>query len=211
MTALEWDQPGTRFYETGIDRVVLYPPSNTPVVWHGVTRIDEKIVGGDIKSYYRDGVKYIDFPENADYQAILSAFSAPVEFRECDGLLETMRGLVLTQQPRKFFGLSYRTLRTSDTDDSGYRIHLVYNCLASPSNKDHKTLGDSVDPLQYQWTIDTIPVRSATNKPTAHLVIDTARFSAGQISQIEDLIHGTESTFPTLPAQSVIASILGGP
>lgn len=211
MPGIEWGQVTDRFYEVGIDRTVLYPSGGPGVAWFGVTAIDEVVVGGDTESLYRDGAKYFDEIDNVDYRASLSAFSAPVEFRISDGRRSTMRGLILTQQPRSYFGLSYRTLKIDGVGQTSYKIHLVYNAIATPTTRSNKTTGKSVAPLLHNWTINAVPVPSLTHKPTAHLVVDVSRYSSTQIENLEEILYGTTLANPALPTQDVVASILGGP
>ena len=66
-------------------------------------------------------------------------------FAECDGSKEVAPGVYAGQQNRKPFGFCYRSLIGNDTEgtDYGYKLHLVYGCLASPSEGSHSTINDS--------------------------------------------------------------------
>jgi hypothetical protein len=74
MTALEWDKVGDRRYETGIDRGVLFVKGGPAVPWNGLSSVTEA-VGRDVKSYYLDGVKYLDHHVPGSYSAKLAAFT----------------------------------------------------------------------------------------------------------------------------------------
>lgn len=210
MAELLWDQTGTRFYEAGVDRVVLYPKYDPGVIWPGVISIEEAAVGGDVKPYYFDGNKLIDLVENSDFQAVLTAISSPKEFYPFDGIAQVQRGLLVTQQPRAFFGLSYRTRIYNDLGEVGYKIHLVYNAMASASVRNNVTIGARPDPIEFKWMIDTIPVENSTRRPTAHMTISTTKFTSGQITALENILYGTVSTDPALPSRALLESTLGG-
>lgn len=210
MAELVWGETGTKFYEGGVDRVVLYPNNDPAEVWTGVVSIEESQVGGEIKPYYFDGKKMLDLVENSDFQAVITAIDFPEAFYVCDGVIQIQRGLRVKQQPRKFFGLSYRTMIYNDLGEVGYKIHLVYNALASSSARNNTTKSERVDIIDYKWTIDTIPLENSTRRPTAHVVVSTEKFSAGQITALEDILYGTVSVDAALPTRAVLESTLGG-
>lgn len=210
MTALVWHEVGKRFYETGADRGVFYPKFGDGVAWSGLVSVEEPIVGGEQSPFYYDGVKYLDVIAGEDFQAVLSAYSAPSEFGVCDGTKTLAAGLYATQQPRKTFDLSYRTLLGNDSQGSrhGYKLHLVWNCTASPSPRSSKTLSDAVEPELRVWTLDTVPPQSATFKPTAHLILDSTEAYAPGLVAIEERLYGTDEIEPYLPSQGEIADLL---
>lgn len=210
MVSLSWDQPGTRVFQTGVDRGVLYPMYGPGVPWTGLVSVKERTEGDDAKAYYLNGRKTQDVIAFTDYGATIMAFSAPAEFRASDGIRPIALGLYVTQQPRMRFGFSYRTKIYNDLGPAGYKIHLVYNAIASPTDRSYSTLGDSVDPIKMTWDLDTVPPVSDSKKASAHLIIPSTAFAAEQISALEDVLYGTESTDPFLPTQSVVETILGG-
>jgi hypothetical protein len=201
MAKLTWDGYAERFYELGIDRGVLYVGAEVGVAWTGLVSITENISGGEPRPYYIDGEKYLNLLSSEEFAATLEAFACPAEFGVCDGNVSIHTGLVATQQPRKAFGLSYRTLVGNDVDgsDHAYKLHLVYNALAAPSQRNNTTLGGSSDPLKLSWVISTKPPAITGYKPTAHLVIDSRDTDPSVLSDVEDLLYGTVSTDPTLP------------
>lgn len=213
MTRLTWNDAGERFFEAGLHRGVLYPKLGPGVAWNGLIGVDETPSGGEVESYYFDGVKYLDFVASEDYSATIDAFSAPAEFAACDGTKQLSPGLYVTQQPRQSFGLSYRTLIGNDLEgtDHAYKIHLVYNATAAPAGRSHKTLTNAVDPATRQWTIHTVPPKATTYKPTAHLIVDSRDLTSGKLEALENLLYGTSSTNPRLPTQAEVITLLAAP
>lgn len=210
MARIEWNQAGDRFYEAGVDRGVLYPRQVSGVPWNGLVSVSETVSGGEVEAYYFDGIKYLDFIAAEDFQATIEAFSAPEEFAGCDGTKVLSPGLMVTQQPRYPFGLSYRTLLGNDTEgtDYGYRLHLVYNATASPAPRTHRTMSDSPSLNTRSWTINTVPPLASTYRPTAHFVIDSTKVAATKLTTLENLLYGSFSAEPSLPPQATVISIL---
>ena len=201
MTRLSWNTPGERFYETGLDRGVLYAPDHDGVAWTGLISVAETTSGGDPKPYYIDGIKYLNLSSAEEFVAIIDAFSSPAEFGPCDGTVSIQNGLFVTQQPRQSFGFCYRTRVGNDTEgpDHGYKIHLVYNALAAPPKITSKTIDDSVNPIIFSWSITTLAPVITGYRPTAHMMIDSRITSAGLLGTVEDILYGDESAAPRLP------------
>ena len=213
---IEWNKPGQRFFETGVDHGVLYPLGGAGVPWNGLVAVNEDSSGGDPESLYFDGVKYLDVVSAEDFQATLEAYSAPAEFNASDGIKALAPGLFVTQQPRKTFGLSYRTLLGNDLrgQDYGYKLHIVYNCTASPAAKSNKTITNSISPDTRTWTINTVPPAATTFRPTAHLVIDSTQVDPYVMENLETVLYGRDETAslpavtPSLPSVEEIVLIL---
>lgn len=195
MTKLVW---GDRKYEFGVDRCVFYPyPSYEPgVVWNGVTGIQESVIGGDAESYHFDGTKYLDFVKPKNYQAEISAFSAPNQFASAAGDLSVVPGMILTRQSRERFGLSYRTMVG---DERGYKIHIVYNALASPVGKGYSTEEDSPSVEPFSYRIDAVPPIGRGYHPSAHFILDSSKVDSGALQALEDIIYGTDDSYARLP------------
>jgi hypothetical protein len=209
MSRVTWGDAGTRFFETGVDRGVLYI-NNTGVAWSGITSISESPSGGEPKPYYMDGIKFLNIAGKEEFAATLEALSAPTEFGPCDGVQDINNGLFATQQPRKAFSLSYRTLIGNDMlgQNTGfYKIHLVYNALAAPSEKAYSTNGSSTDPTTLSYSITTLPPSLTGMKPTAHFVIDSRYVPYLLLKVVEDILYGTDAEDPRLPAVSELVSI----
>lgn len=201
MTRLSWGDAGSRLYETGADRGVLYPNSGPGVPWYGLISVSEEPTGGEPQPYYFDGLKYLNVSAVEEFAATIEAYSSPPEFAECDGTVALHKGLFASQQPRKSFGFSYRTLIGNDVDGTtyGYKIHLVYNAMAGPSSRSNQTLGDSVEPTTYSWPIEAVPFDLPGIKPTAHLIIDSTLTAPGLLSLLEGYLYGSGGIDPYLP------------
>ena len=213
MTRLIWNKPGERFYETGVDRGVLYPKVGPGVPWNGLISVNETSTGGDIIALYFEGVKYMDYVANEDFEATLEGFAAPPEFAVCEGIRTLAPGLYATQQRRQTFGLSYRTLLGNDLDgtDYGYKLHLVYGCTVEPSEKSNQTLSDSADPSTRQWTVHTVPPPATTYKPTAHFIFDSTKMDRYLLEDIESYLYGRDDRDARLLSQDEILDILANP
>jgi hypothetical protein len=164
MARLVWDTVGERFYETGVDRGVLYLPTagayDTGVAWNGLTTVTESPSGAEATPQYADNIKYLNLVSAEEFGGTIEAFTYPDEFAQCDGSAEPVPGLRVGQQSRKTFGLSYRTKVGNDTDgsDHGYKLHLVYGCLAAPSEKAYATVNDSPEAIALSWEFTTTAV-----------------------------------------------------
>lgn len=215
MVRITWDGPGTRFYETGVDRGVFYPASGAAgVSWSGLIGVTENVSGGEATPLYYDGVKYLDVVGSEDFQATIEAYSSPAEFADCDGIKSLATGLFVTGQPRNWFGMSYRTLVGNDLDaDAGYKIHLVYNAMALPSARANKTKSDKTDPMTKSWTINTVPpfVTDAGYKPTAHVILDSRKVNTLLLAYLEGILYGTTTSSPRLPLIGELLTIFAMP
>ncbi len=199
MTRVDWGTPGTRYYETGVDRGVLY--ADSAVAWSGLISVAETPSGGAPKPFYIDGIKYLNLAMAEEFEATISAYSSPPEFGPCDGMKSIQNGLFVTQQRRLPFGLTYRTKVGNDTEgaDHAYKIHLVYNALSGPSQRTSSTQSDSPNPTTFQWDITTLAPAISGYRPTAHLVVDTRYADPDVLLELEDLLYGNESFGPSLP------------
>lgn len=203
---LTWGDAGERFYEIGLDRGVLYPPVGDGVAWNGLISVDESPQNTGVKTYYLDGVPYLQLPGSEEFQATMTAMHRPTEFSECDGVATGLNGLLITQQKRLPFGLSYRTFIGNDTqgDRYSYRIHLVYNALTLPSPRPYSSQGGSVNVARYTWQISALPPAVNGYKNTPHLIIDSATAPPELLAELEDILYGTAETAPRLPTPQEI-------
>lgn len=201
MTKIAWDARGERYFEVGVDRGVLYVDLESGVPWSGLISVNETPSGAEERPYYIDGIKYLNLRSSEEFAATIEAFNAPYEFNVCDGNVAIHTGLFATQQPRKPFGLSYRTKVGNDLDgsDYGYKIHLVYNALAAPTIRNNITIRRTAESSRFSWTVSTLPPPITGYKRTSHLVIDSKLTDPLVLSEIEDLLYGTISTNATLP------------
>lgn len=207
MTRLSWDAIGSRFYQTGLDRGVLYPNSGTGVAWNGLISVSQKPVGGDPEAYYMDGYKFFNYPPPEEYSASINAFTYPDEFMVCDGSLIDLNGIGYDHQDRAPFDLSYRTLIGNDVegDRYSYLIHLVYNAIASPSDRSFETLTDDPEAMTFSWDVTTTPEHPPGMRPTAHLFIDPKKVRPEALAGFEDIIYGSSTLAPRLPKPEEVA------
>lgn len=200
MTKLQWNQPGQRYFEAGVDRGVLYPIDGEGVPWSGLISVTESPTGGEAQPYYMDGIRHQLRASGEDWAGTLEAFTYPPEFAECDGTHEIYDGLYAGHQRRKKFGLSYRTGVGNDLNpDVGYKLHIIYNVLASPTEQANATLQENVEPENFSWSLTAKPVFVQGLRPTAHLIIDSRRAKPSALAAIEDILYGTGSSDAAIP------------
>lgn len=219
MSALVWDKTGERFFETGVDHGVLYVQNadgtyKPGVVWNGLTAVNENPDGAEPNDLYADNIKYATLRSAETYGATIEAFMYPEEFNQCDGNVAMAEGVYIGQQSRVPFGFCYRTLIGNDTatdTDDGYKLHLVYNATASPSDKDYESVNDSPDAATMSWEITTTPVPVTGKKPTATIVIDSTKCKAQKLQTLLDTLYGTVNSEPTLPDPDDVIAIFTAP
>lgn len=210
MAKLIWGADGERFFETGVDRGVLYVPGLAGVPWNGLKAVKEAPSGGDPRPFYLDGLKYANLASAEEFNATIEALSSPPEFAVCDGQKQLAAGLMATQQPRKPFGLSYRTRVGNDLQglEAGYKIHLVYNALAAAGDRENTSTTQDIDPMSLTWEISTRPPLAVGYKPTAHFVISTRDLSSEILLELETILYGDPATTPSLPTQADLIELL---
>lgn len=214
MAALVWDQTGERMYETGIDRGVLYIPNGSGVydtgfAWNGLTAVTESPSGAEASPQYADNIKYLNLVSAEEFGATIEAFTYPVEFGQCDGTAEPQPGIQIGQQSRKTFGLSYRTKVGNDVDgvEHGYKLHLIYGCLAAPSEKAYSTINDSPEAITFSWEVSTTPVLVTGMNPTSIMVIDSRTADPTDLAALEIILYGDVATEPRLPLPDEIVTL----
>lgn len=214
MEKIVWDQTGERLYETGVKNGVLYVQENGTypkgVAWNGLTAVTESPSGAEPTALYADDTKYVNLVSAEEFGATVEAYTYPDEFAECDGSASITNGVYIGQQNRKTFGLSYKTTVGNDVDNNnhGYKIHLIYGAVASPSEKSYSTINDSPDAITFSWEISTTPVNVTGHKPTASLIIDSTKVDAGKLAKLEDILYGSSTADARLPLPDEIVSIL---
>lgn len=221
---LVWDKTGEHFYETGVKNGVLYPMSASGtypkgVAWNGLTAITESPSGAEATALYADDIKYLNLMSNEEFGATVEAYTYPDEFAECDGSASLTEGVYIGQQARKTFGLCYRTTLGNDAkgNDYGYKLHIIYGAMASPSEKAYSTINDSPDAITFSWELSTTPVAVANFKPTASLTIDSTKVNAAKLTALEEILYGKDGTGedhttgavdPRLPLPDEIATLM---
>lgn len=216
MAKLVWDKTGERLYETGVKNGVLYTTDTQGaytkgVAWNGLTAVTESPSGAEATPLYADDIKYLNLTSNEEFGGTIEAYTSPDEFAECDGSSELAPGVMIGQQKRKIFGLSYRTAIGNDVEgyDFGYKIHLVYGALAAPSERSYATVNDSPEAITLSWEFSTTPVQVDGYKPTAHIEIDSTKVDAEKLADLEAILYGSESEEAKLPLPSEIATLMG--
>jgi hypothetical protein len=216
MPTLVWDQTGERFYETGVRNGVLYPRDTTGayplgVAWNGLTAVTESPSGAEATPIYADDIKYLNLISAEEFGATIEAYTYPDEFAACDGSAEIEDGVFAGQQPRQAFGLAYKTVIGNDTDGDthGYKLHLIYNAIAAPSEKAYATINDSPEAITFSWEVSTTPVVVTGFKPTASLTIDSTKADATNLASLEAQLFGANAQAPTLPLPDAVVAIMG--
>jgi hypothetical protein len=219
MGKIQWDEVGKHYYETGVDHAVLYLVTESGtytngVPWNGITSISESPSGADANKQWADNINYLTLYGAEEFSATVEAYTYPDEFAECDGSVELVPGVYIGQQPRKGFGLSYRTKVGNDTvgQELAYKLHLVYGCRAAPSDRGYETINDSPEAITFSWELSTTPVAVKNHKPTAILTIDSRDFSTEaakeKLEDFEDILYGTDSLEPRLPLPDEVKTLL---
>lgn len=215
MAKLVWDETGKRFYETGVKNGVLYPQDAAGaypkgVAWNGLTAVTQSPSGAEATPLYADDMKYLNLYSAEEFGATVEAYTYPDEFAECDGSAELTTGVMIGQQPRKAFGLVYKTVIGNDVKNNkyGYKLHLIYGAMASPSEKAYATINDSPEAITFSWEITTTPVSVAGFEPTAYIEIDSTKADPTKLAQLEEKLFGSETLEATLPLPNEIATLM---
>lgn len=215
MAKLIWDDLGQKLYETGVSNAVLYLQDDTGaynkgVAWNGLTKVTESPSGAEATPLYADNVKYLNLMSTEEFGGTIEAYTYPDEFLKCDGGAEISKGIIAGQQVRKQFGLCYKTIIGNDVkgNDYGYKLHIVYGCLASPSSKDYQTINDSPEAISLSWEFKSTPVPVTDQKPTATLVIDSTKVNETTLTAIEEVLYGTDTIEASLPLPDDIIALV---
>ena len=215
MPKLTWDNIGERLFETGVKQGVLYPIQSDGkytkgVAWNGLTAVTESPSGAEATPLYADDIKYLNLLSNEEFGATIEAYTYPDEFAECDGSAELATGVMIGQQKRKVFGLCYRTTIGNDVDgnDHGYKLHLIYGCLAAPSEKAYSTINDSPEAITFSWEVTTTPVNVEGFKPTSQITIDSTKADPTKLAALEAVLYGGAETEAKLPLPDEVATLM---
>ena len=214
MSKLVWDKTGERLYETGVKQGVLYLLGSTGtytkgVAWNGLTNVTESPSGAEATPLYADDIKYLNLMSTEELGGTIEAYTYPDEFAECDGSASLADGVYIGQQARKTFGFCYRTTLGNDVDNNnyGYKLHLVYGALASPSEKAYSTINDSPEAITFSWEFSTTPVNVTGHKPTASITIDSTKVDTAKLAALEAILYGDTEAEARLPLPDEVAEI----
>lgn len=211
MTKLAWHQPGSRRFETGTDRGVLYPHDGDGVAWNGLTGVNESPAEVLLSSQYFDGIKFNETKTPSEFSASLKAFTYPDEFMQYDGVQEFAPGIqIYDQTVRNRFGISYRTRIGNELQgtDLGYKIHLGYNLTAIPEVKNYPTLGGQAAATEFGWSLTGVPIKVDNFRPSCHFSIDSTKVHPELLAVIEDILYGGELTPPRLPTPAELSTLI---
>ena len=215
MARLVWDQTGQKTYETGVKQGVLYPQGEGGTypkgyAWNGLTGVTESPSGAESNPLYADDIKYLNLISAEEFGATIEAYTYPDEFAECDGSAEIAPGVTIGQQARKTFGMAYKTTFGNDVDgnEHGYKLHLIYGALATPSEKAYATINDSPEAITFSWEVTTTPVAVEGFKPTASLTIDSTKVDKDKLTALEDILYGKDSVEARLPLPNEVATLM---
>jgi hypothetical protein len=214
--ALKWDQTGEKLYETGVEQVALfvqdangaYPKG---VAWNGVTAVNESPSGADETALYANDTKYLGLRAKEDYGSTIEAYTYPDEFEQCDGSAEVATGVTIGQQARKPFGLAYKTLIGNDTEgeSQGYKLQLVYNATASPSEKSHSTINESPEAVTMSWEVTTTPLPIPGFKPSSQMTINSTKVDHDKLVAFEKIVYGSTEAEARLPLPAEVIQHFG--
>ena len=215
MAKIVWDATGDRLYEVGVRNGVLYPIQeggaySLGVPWNGLTAVTESPSGAEPTPLYADDIKYLNLMSAEEFGATIEAYTYPKEFEACDGSAELVDGATIGQQARTTFGLCYRTVLGNDVknDNYGYKLHLIYGCLASPSEKGYSTINDSPEAITFSWEVKSTPVNVTGFQPTSVVIVDSTKVSANGLKALEDALYGTEEKEARLPLPDEVKTLL---
>lgn len=223
MSKIVWDKTGERLYETGVKQGVLYPQESglypKGVAWNGLMSVTESPSGAEPTPLYADDIKYLNLVSAEEFGATIEAYTYPEEFEPCDGSASLAEGVIVGQQNRKPFGLSYKTTIGNDVNgnDHGYKLHLIYGATAAPSEKGYTTINDSPEAIAFSWEVTTSPVTIPGFKPSASITIDSTKVDSEKLAALEEILYGKDGTTEPeseavearLPLPTEIISIMG--
>lgn len=212
MPTLVWDEDGTRQYETGTSKVVLFKKKDSGygngIAWNGVTAITESPSGAEETALYADNIKYASLRSREELGYTIEAYRYPDEFAECDGTASLADGVLIGQQKRVPFAIAYRTELGNDLDsEAGYKLHIYYNGVASPSEKSYATVNDSPDAITFSWEVTTTPVNVDGYSASSRIEIDSTKVDKDKLAALEAKLYGSESAESTLPSINEIISM----
>lgn len=207
MTSLVWDSLGEHIYQSGVRHGVLYLQDGTVAVWNGLTSVEEAS-SSELKSFYLDGVKYLEYLTPNDFSGTLKAITYPDELDLVTGLVEVAPGLSYHDQLLRSFNLSYETRVGNDQDpELGYKIHLLYNILANPSNNAFDTHGSSITPIEFSWGLSGVPVILTGHRPTSHISVDSRKVTTDSMNELKGILYGDIYDDPRFPTIGEVTSI----
>lgn len=218
MSKLTWDNTGEKYYETGVQKGVVYPinkntgtyPKGT--AWNGLSAVEESPDGGDANDIYADNIKYASIRATENYKGSISAYSYPDEVAILDGTEAVAAGVYIGQQTRGAFGMCYRTEVGNDIGGEYYVLTLVWGATISPSERSYDTINDSPDAIEFSWDFETDPVAitvsGLTLDPSASIDIDSRYADATKLAALETVLYGSDDADARLPLPSEVITMM---
>lgn len=198
---LKWNESALKVFESGLDRGVLYVRDGSGdyplgVAWEGLMSLTEKPGGAEITDLWANNAKYAQLVSTEIFDGSFEAYTYPEEFLECDGAEEAVAGMLISQQGRSAFGLSYRTYLGSEAAGqmANYKIHVIYGCIAQPSEVSRMTINDSPEAATFSWEFKTTPAAMAGELPVSKITIDASALGAPELILVETALYGTDPT-----------------
>ena len=211
---LHWDGTGEKKYENGVSKGVLYKKDATSgkwlgYAWNGLTSVTESPEGADKTDLWADNIKYASMRAAETFGGTIEAYTYPPEFESCNGEATLATGAVIGQQSREVFRLCYRTEQGNDESPTyGYKLHLVYGCTCSPSERAYETINDSPDAITLSWEFDSTPVNVTGGTPTSIITVDSTKATSTGLAALEDALYGTTTEDPYMPDPDKVAQLL---
>jgi hypothetical protein len=209
MAKINWDSDGFRYYETGVDRGVLFVEGLPGVPWNGLTGVSEESSAGEKTEVFLDGVKTFEIDGEESFSGSIKAFNYPPEFSYCDGTFSSYMGIAVSNQPKRPFSFSYRTKVGNDTlgETAGYKIHFIYNATAAPSGREYSTVGQDVEAIEFEWSFNALPIRVPGYKAVSQMTVDSRATPPDVMAAVEAFVYGTDTLPPRMPTPSELIHI----
>ena len=215
--SMDWDGTGKRFYENGVDHGILFVRNDdgsygNGIAWNGLTTVSESPEGAEANDLWADNIKYATLYSNETFSATIEAYMYPDEFAQCDGSYQPVEGVNFWQQTRRPFAFCYRTHVGNDAGLDAYKLHIVYNCQASPSEKSYETINDSPDAITFSWEVSTTPMPHGNIRPVSTIIIDSSKLDSRGLEimhAIENMIYGDDENNSQLPSTDYSAEQFG--
>ena len=197
MTALVWGEDNKYVY--GVDRGVLHSQTSDLIcAWNGLTKVvvEESDVPQMMSAF--DGTIYANLVFRGFLDMQVEGFSLPYEMMGMNGEVEAIPGFILTGQGKERFDFCYRRF----VNDIDYQLHLIWDVTFTLRSKKRETVGRRVKALEYKWSASAVPDISVPYwHPASSLILDSASTDPAVMTEIEDVLYGTDFTDPSFPSQ----------
>ena len=197
---LDWNVSALKFFESGLDRGVLYVrdgSGNYPlgVAWEGLMNLTEKPGGAEPTDLWANNTKYAQLISAETFDGSIEAYTYPSAFNVCDGVEEAVTGMLIAQQARASFGLSYRTWLGTEAagQQDSYKIHVIYGCLIQPSEVSRATINDSPEAATFSWEFKTTPAAMTGELAVSKITLSSEDLGATELTAVEEALYGIDT------------------